>query len=291
MNVVTTIKEMKLISNEARGEGLTVVLVPTMGFLHDGHIELLNRGREEGHFLVMSLFVNPTQFNDSGDLDSYPTDIEGDLKKARAAGVDVVFMPTKEEIYPPSTPGSNGFQTSVEVRELGKNLCGASREGHFRGVATVVTKLFNIVDPHKAVFGIKDFQQLRIIEQLVSDLSMDVEIIREETVREEDGLAMSSRNKRLSKSQRESAKAIPEALKEAVDIINSGTTDSSVIIGQIKNTIEKSPDVQIDYIKVCDTLTLQDIEDIKDAKKAALIAVAVNIGNTRLIDNCLIDKN
>lgn len=289
MKTITTIKEMKLISGEARGEGLTVVLVPTMGFLHDGHIELLNRGREEGHFLVMSLFVNPTQFNDSGDLDSYPTDVEGDLEKAKAAGVDVVFMPTKEEMYPhkdPNSHASNDFQTTVEVTKLSKNLCGASREGHFHGVATVVTKLFNIVSPHKAVFGIKDFQQLRIIEQLVSDLAMDVKIIREETVREEDGLAMSSRNKRLTEAQRESAKVIPDALKGAVDAINSGTTESSVIIEKITRTIEKSPEAEIDYIKVCNPKTLEDIQNIKNT---ALIAVAVNIGKVRLIDNCLIN--
>lgn len=280
MKVIKTIKDMKLASAEARGEGLTVVLVPTMGFLHEGHIELLNRGREEGHFLVMSLFVNPTQFGKNEDLDSYPMDIEGDLKKAEEAGVDIVFMPDAGEIYP------EGFQTYVDVTELSKQLCGASREGHFRGVATVVTKLFNIVSPHKAVFGMKDFQQLTIIKRMVEDMAMDVEIVEEETVREEDGLAMSSRNSYLSESQRKAASVIPRSLNEAKNAVELGEKDALKLAKSIKKSIESEAEAVLEYVSITDPHTLAEVSEISGP---ALIALAVKIGPARLIDNCLVN--
>lgn len=281
MKTVTTIKEMKLISAEARGEGLTVVLVPTMGFLHDGHIELLNRGREEGHFLVMSLFVNPTQFGENEDLDTYPADIEGDLEKAKSAGVDVVFMPNKDEMYP------EGFQTYVEVDDLPDYLCGTNRPGHFRGVATVVTKLFNIVRPHKAVFGTKDFQQLAIIKKMIEDSSINVKIIEAETVREEDGLAMSSRNSYLSKAEREAAAVIPRALNEAKNAIELGEKNSKKIIKKLIKNIEAESMAVVEYVNICDPRSLIDVKKIEDT---VLVAVAVKIGSTRLIDNCVTEK-
>ena len=276
IRVISKVREMQGASVAARARGQEVVLVPTMGFLHDGHRELLRRGRALGDLLVLSVFVNPAQFGPKEDLGAYPRDLEGDLKMAAEEGVDIAFVPTAGEMYP------EGYQSYVDVEELSRHLCGASRPGHFRGVATVVLKLLNTVLPHKAVFGRKDFQQLRVIERMVEDLDMPVEIIGVETVREGDGLAMSSRNSYLSADERRAASVIPAALKEAREAAAGGERDCRVIVEEVKKIIEKERLAVIDYIKVSSGATLEEIDRIEGD---ALLFLAVKIGRARLIDN------
>lgn len=267
---------MREASNEARSKGKKVVLVPTMGFLHDGHRALLERGRAEGEFLVMSLFVNPSQFGPGEDFASYPRDLDRDLEIASEEGVEIVFAPDAGEMYPP------GFSTWVEVEGLSGKLCGAARPGHFRGVATVVSKLFSAVQPQKAVFGLKDFQQFRIIERMARDLDLPVDIIGVETVREPDGLAMSSRNTYLGPDERKAARAIPVSLRAARDAVGAGVRESGKIIEIVKNIMEKEPLAVIEYIKVCSGDSLEDTEE---AESGSVLFIAVRIGRARLIDN------
>ncbi|MBE7413908.1 MAG: pantoate--beta-alanine ligase [Deltaproteobacteria bacterium] len=274
--VVTSISEMRAASFEARSKGKTVVLVPTMGCLHDGHRALLKKGRAEGGLLVMSLFVNPSQFGPAEDFASYPRDLDRDLKIASEEGVDIVFAPDAGEMYPP------GFSTWVEVEGLSNRLCGASRPGHFRGVATVVLKLFNAVQPQKAVFGLKDFQQFRIIERMVRDLDLPVEVIGVETVREPDGLAMSSRNSYLTPDERMAARAIPDSLRAAREAVGAGVQESRKIVEKVKKIIEGEPLAVLEYIKVCDG---ESLEDSEEASSGSVLFLAVRIGKARLIDN------
>ncbi len=278
MNVIEGVAEMQAWSGEARAKGERIVLVPTMGFLHEGHRELLRIGKKEarGGRLVLSIFVNPAQFGPREDYRAYPRDIKRDLKIAGEEGVDAVFAPKAEEMYPA------GYQTYVEVEELSKHLCGRSRPGHFRGVATVVLKLFNVVKPHTAVFGKKDYQQLTIIKRLSKDLDLEVEIIGAETVRENDGLAMSSRNSYLGPEERKAASVIPRALDEAEALFSAGVKEGAEIRDKMKKIIEKEPLAVIEYIEVCDPDTLEGVGRITGS---ALAALAVRVGGARLIDN------
>ena len=257
----------------------TVAFVPTMGFLHEGHLSLIKEGRKIGDSLVVSIFVNPIQFAPGEDFKDYPRDLGRDLELARKNGTDVVFTPDDKELY------SNGFQTDVNLKELPSHLCGISRPVFFSGVATVVTKLFNIVKPHFAVFGRKDYQQLAVIRQMVCDLNFDIEIIGAETVREPDGLAMSSRNVYLTPEQRNSALCLYKSLQHAQNLISKGINDSKKIIDSALKMITFCKDTEIDYIAICDPQTLVDM---KKVDRKALMALAVKVGKIRLIDNMIL---
>jgi pantoate--beta-alanine ligase len=250
-----------------------------MGFFHEGHLELMRVAKQRADKLVISLFVNPIQFGPSEDYQSYPRDMDGDLSKAKGAGADIVFTPSVEEMYP------EGFQTRISVEKLGQHLCGISRPGHFDGVTTVVAKLFNITSPHVAVFGEKDYQQLTVISRMVQDLNMDIQIVGVPTVREPDGLAMSSRNTYLTPEQRKSALSLKKSLDLAEDMVSKGEKDASKIRGAIEKLILSHPLTQIDYISLCHPTTL---EDLKSVERRCLLALAVRVGKTRLIDNRLL---
>jgi len=257
----------------------TIAFVPTMGYLHKGHLSLIRKGGKIGDCLVVSIFVNPAQFAPEEDFENYPRDLERDLELARKNGADVVFTPDDKELY------SNDYQTYVNLKELPNHLCGISRPIFFSGVATVVTKLFNIVKPHFAIFGQKDYQQLVIIRQMVCDLNFDIEIIGAETVRDHDGLAMSSRNVYLTSEQRNSALCLYKSLQKAQDLLSSGINDSEIIIDSASEIIKSGTNTEIDYIAVCDPKTLIDIKKID---RQALMALAVKVGKTRLIDNMIL---
>jgi pantoate--beta-alanine ligase len=285
MKVIKDVGEMREFSAAASRRGFSPVLVPTMGFLHDGHRELLRVGRENCALpggkrpLVLSIFVNPSQFGPSEDFSTYPRDLERDLDIARSEGVDVVFAPLPEGMYP------EGFQTHVEVTELSAPLCGRLRPGHFRGVATVVLKLFNIVSPAIAIFGRKDYQQLLVIKRMVEDLNVGVDIIGVDTVREPDGLAMSSRNAYLDTNERRAALCVPRALDAALEAFRGGEAAAAAIVEKMKKIIEKEPSAVIEYIDIRDASTLAPVERVE---REALVALAVRIGKTRLIDNCVL---
>lgn len=270
---------MQARSNALRRGGKKIVLVPTMGFLHEGHLSLIRRGRELGDDLVVSIFVNPAQFAPDEDFDSYPRGFEKDCQMTEKAGVNAVFAPNAKELY------AQGFQSYVCLEKLPMHLCGLSRPVFFRGVATVVSKLFNIVKPHMAIFGEKDFQQLQVIRQMVKDLNFDIVIVGGTLVREPDGLAMSSRNTYLTPEQRVQALCLYQSLKNAQEKVRSGVTDASQIIEEASAFILSHPQAVIDYVAVCDPETL---EDVKTVDKPVLMALAVKIGKTRLIDNMIL---
>lgn len=270
---------MQARSDNMRGDGKTIVFVPTMGFLHEGHLSLVREGQKYGDDLVVSIFVNPAQFGPGEDLETYPRDFERDLELLRKEGVDAVFAPDARQIY-----GEN-FQTFVELEKLPKHLCGLSRPVFFKGVATVVTKLFNIVKPHAAIFGEKDYQQLTIIRQMVRDLNFDINIVGARTVREADGLAMSSRNIYLNPKQRMSALSLNRSLIKAQELVENGLFDTAEIIDEAANMIRSQPETEIDYIVICDPETL---DDIKTIDRPARMALAVKVGKARLIDNMLL---
>jgi pantoate--beta-alanine ligase len=263
-------------SNRLLRQGATIALVPTMGFLHKGHLTLMTEGKKRCDKTVASIFVNPTQFAPGEDLDCYPRDFQRDVALAEEKGVDIIFAPTVDDLY------GKDFQTFVELTQLPGHLCGISRPTHFRGVATIVSKLFNIVKPHVAVFGKKDFQQLAIIKQMARDLNFDVEIVGVPIVREENGLAMSSRNANLAPDQIPAALSLSGALKKAREMVEDGILNSSKIIEVGAAMINSHSGTTIDYISICDPETLVDVDTIK---KPALMALAVRLGNTRLIDN------
>lgn len=258
----------------------TICLVPTMGYLHQGHLSLMEKGKPLCDELVVSIFVNPTQFGPNEDLDAYPSDIENDMALARKAGVTAVFLPTKENLYP------KNFQTKVSLSSLPAYLCGKSRPVHFSGVATIVTKLFNIVMPDMAVFGQKDYQQLQIIQQLTRDLDFDIQIIGGGIIREKDGLALSSRNAYLSSSQRASAVSLSRSLTLARDLMAKGERNPAILRHEIETFIHSFPQTCVEYISLCNPGTLENVKQIDDT---VLLALAVKIGKTRLIDNALID--
>ena len=281
MEIIDSIARMKEKSDELIRSGKSIVFVPTMGFLHDGHLELMKIGKKQADVLVISIFVNPTQFGPTEDFDEYPRDMEGDLTKAKEVGVDLVFVPPVEEMYP------DGFQTHVTVEKITQHLCGLSRPGHFDGVATVVSKLFHIIKPHKAIFGQKDFQQLIVIKRMAKDLNMDIEVIGVPTVRESDGLAMSSRNRYLSPEQRESALSLKKSLDLAHQLFGQGEKEADKIKTAMQKLILSFPFTEIDYVTICDPITMEDIDTLEDQ---SLVALAVRVGKTRLIDNALIGE-
>jgi pantoate--beta-alanine ligase len=274
--VVRTVAELRGAMAEARRQRLTVGLVPTMGALHEGHLSLIRAARARNDFVVVSIFVNPTQFGPGEDLARYPRPLDDDLALCAANGVDLVFHPTPEVMYPP------GFCTGVEVAGLQDVLEGASRPGHFRGVATVVLKLFNQVGPDRAYFGQKDAQQVRIVQQMVRDLNVPVEVVVCPTVREPDGLALSSRNRYLDTGQRATAVVLSRALDKAVQQARQGERDPAVLVRRLTERIAAAPGAVLDYAVCVDADTLQCAESLD---RPALLAVAVRFGSTRLIDN------
>ena len=270
--------EMQKFSLNEKVNGKKISFVPTMGYLHEGHLSLMRKAKEYGDILVVSIFVNPTQFGPNEDLNRYPRDFEGDTEKCKSVGVDVIFYPTNENMY------DKNFQTYVTVEKVTKNLCGLSRPIHFRGVATVVSKLFNIVLPDYAFFGEKDFQQLVVIKQMVKDLNFPVKVIGCPIVREEDGLAMSSRNAYLNEEERKQALCLYKSILKVKELFNSGERNAEKLIEEAKKVINEHPLAEIDYVKIVDINTMEDIKGEID--KDALYALAVKIGKTRLIDNC-----
>ena len=270
---------MQAYSNSVRTEGKTISFVPTMGFLHQGHASLLELGRKKADVLVLSIFVNPSQFGANEDLDAYPRNLEGDLAIAERCGVDAVFTPKPSDIYP------DGYETYISLESLPDHLCGLSRPGHFRGVATVVAKLFNIVKPHFSFFGQKDFQQLAVIKRMVKDLDFDVDVIGAPIIREADGLAMSSRNSYLKPDQRKSSLCLFEAIRMAEKMVSEGTKNARDIISEAEKIISSRPEAVVDYLSVVNPDTFED-ERILD--KPCLFALAVKIGSTRLIDNTVL---
>jgi pantoate--beta-alanine ligase len=273
---------MMSITRELRGEGRRIGLVPTMGALHEGHLSLMGRAREMCDTVVASVFVNPAQFGPNEDFDRYPRDLAHDAELAFTRGVDFIFAPAPDDMYP------EGFSTYVAVEGLSEKLEGASRPGHFRGVTTVVNKLFNIVHPHFAFFGRKDAQQVIIIKRMARELAMDVEIVVGPTVREEDGLALSSRNLYLSTDERRAAIVLRRALERARTLSNGGERDSARIISTMRAIIEAEPLARIDYIAITDTNQLSYVETIPQ-DVPILISLAVFIGKTRLIDNIVLN--
>lgn len=280
MEVIKKISEMKKISKLWKKEGYKISFVPTMGFLHEAHLALVKKARELGDKTVVSIFVNPLQFGPKEDFREYPRDLERDLALLEKEKVDVVFVPDVEEMYPPD------FQTYVEVTKLTTGLCGAFRPGHFKGVTTVVLKLFNIVNPDIAIFGEKDYQQLQVIRQMVKDLNLNIEIVSHPTVREEDGLAMSSRNTYLSSEERKSATALYKALLLAKKLVKEGEKDSQKIKDEMERFIHGFPFTKVQYIEFVDP---QSLEPVKKIDRPVVCALAVFVGKARLIDNMLID--
>lgn len=274
--IIKSVSAMKKFSDSLRKKGLTIGFVPTMGFLHEGHLSLVKEACKHNDAVIVSIFVNPTQFGPKEDLKKYPRDIKRDLKLLSEFGVDAVFCPKPSDMYP------EGYKTNIDVVGLSDKLCGASRPGHFRGVATVVAKLFNIVKPDNAYFGAKDFQQLKIIKKMVRDLNLDVNIISMPIIREKDGLAMSSRNSYLSKEDRAKAPVINRALELAKLLAAEGVRDAKKIKTAMSKLINSEKHFKIDYISICDPDTLVEKNMVKGA---TLIAVAAYLGRTRLIDN------
>lgn len=279
MEVFSRIEPLRAYLQEMRGRGASIGLVPTMGYFHEGHLSLMRAARKENDVVVVSLFVNPTQFGPNEDLDRYPRDFDRDQRLAAEVGVDAIFAPTPEEMYPP------GYATYVEVERLSQGLCGQSRPGHFRGVATVVCKLFNIVQPDRAYFGQKDFQQQLIIRRMVRDLNFPLTIVTVPTVREPDGLAMSSRNAYLSPEERKSALALIRSLKQGEALIRSGERQAQKIRQAMAETLGSDPRVCIDYVEVRDPESLEPVFTIDGE---VLLAVAAFVGQTRLIDNLVV---
>lgn len=279
MQITNSIVHIQALAIAPEREGRRIALVPTMGYLHEGHASLLREGRKRCDLLVLSIFVNPIQFGKNEDLDRYPRDLERDYKLAEACGVDIVFIPTAAEMYP------DGFQTGVTVRDISLPLCGGSRPGHFDGVATVVAKLFNIVRPDVALFGSKDYQQLAVIRRMTADLNMPVEIVGMPIVRETDGLAMSSRNAYLSPAERQSALCLYQAISRARELFAAGERSVAVLMQAARAVIEQEAAAAIEYVELRDGTLLQEQQIADDH---TLLALAVKIGQTRLIDNCLL---
>jgi pantoate--beta-alanine ligase len=277
MEVVKTIAEFRSL-RASLPEPLG--FVPTMGYLHEGHLSLVRQAKAENKSLVVSIFVNPTQFAPNEDLDRYPRDLEGDLSLLEKEGVDIVFAPSAEEMYPPV------FSSRVEVDKLTRRLEGASRPGHFAGVTTVVAKLFNIVQPTRAYFGQKDAQQAIVIKKMVADLNINLEVIVLPTVREPDGLAMSSRNSYLNAEERQAALVLHRALMLVQGLWSQGEKDAEKLRNEMAKLIGKEPLANIDYISIADIKTL---EELKELKTPALVSMAVKIGKTRLIDNVVLE--
>jgi len=278
--ICKTIAEIKSFICKCKERGDTVGLVPTMGYLHEGHLSLMKKARKLCDIVVISIFVNPTQFGPQEDFEKYPRDMKRDAALAEAVGVDAIFAPEAAEMYPPD------FCTYVEVGGITEKLCGRSRPGHFKGVATVVTKLFNIVQPDLAVFGWKDAQQALVIKQMVRDLNMDVKVITGPTVREADGLAMSSRNVYLSPEERKAALVLPRSLEAAREAVGNGERDAVKIKDMVVDMIKSEPLAEIDYVEIC---RLPDLKEVASIEGQVMLAMAVKFGDTRLIDNVVLE--
>lgn len=276
---IEKIAEMRRLVKHAHAAGQTVGLVPTMGALHEGHLSLIRRARAENDVVVVSIFVNPTQFGPHEDFARYPRPWERDVRLAEEAGADVVFHPSAEEMYP------EGYSTWVEVEGLTEGLCGASRPGHFRGVATVVTKLLHICQPERVYFGQKDAQQLAVIRRMVRDLDFPVEVVDCPTVREADGLALSSRNTYLSPEERAQAPVLYRALREVERLVQTGETQVSELVAAARAVLAKAPLAQVEYVEIVDA---ESLEPVARVEGPCLVALAVRFGDTRLIDNVLI---
>lgn len=270
---------MREISDRKRADGLKIGLVPTMGALHEGHLSLIGRAADICDYCVVSIFVNPTQFGPSEDFTRYPRDIEGDARLVEKAGAQLIFAPDSSGMYP------GGYATFVTVERLTEPLCGRSRPTHFRGVTTVVAKLFAIVNPHIAVFGQKDAQQLAVIKRMVRDLDMRVEIVSCPIVREPDGLAMSSRNRYLSEAEREQAPVLYRSLSAAQELVDAGVTDAREIERKIRGMLAGSPLLSVEYVEIVDPDEMTAVEDVRGG---VLIALAARLGKTRLIDNIVL---
>ena len=276
MKIITSITEMQSLAGSLRSEGKTIGFVPTMGFLHEGHLSLMRRAREENDIVVASIFVNPTQFGPAEDFDRYPRDAGGDRKKCESVGVDVLFLPEAPEMYP------EGVSVFVTVEKLSDVLEGAIRPGHFRGVATVVAKLFNIVKPHRSYFGRKDYQQCAVIRAMVRGLNLAVEVIVLPTMRESDGLAMSSRNIYLDPEERRAASVLWRALQEAENLVRAGERSAGTIQQAMRRVLDQEQAVTVEYAEIADTETLAPLSSVRAGTVALL---AVRLGRIRLIDN------
>lgn len=276
MKIVSTVNDVRSTVKEWKKNGLKVGLVPTMGFLHEGHLSLIKKAVLENDKVVVSVFVNPTQFGPNEDFEAYPRDLNKDAALCEEAGADLIFHPEPEEMYP------DGFCSSVNMTGLTDALCGKSRPIHFQGVCTVVSKLFNIVAPDNAYFGEKDAQQLAIIKRMVKDLNFDIKITGCPIIREEDGLAKSSRNTYLNPEERQAAIVLSKAVKCGRSLVEGGEKDSAVILKEMKSIIENEPLARIDYVEIVDMNTMKNIDKVKGD---VLCAMAVYIGKTRLIDN------
>jgi len=282
MKIIKSISDMQEMSNRLKRAGKRISFVPTMGFLHEGHLRLVDVAKRYGDVVIVSIFVNPTQFGPKEDLSRYPRDVRGDCSKLSKRGADIVFLPFSKDIY------AEDFQTFVEVNELQKPLCGKYRPNHFRGVATIVAKLFNIVMPDYAIFGKKDYQQFILIKQMVKDLNFPVKIIGVETVRERDRLAMSSRNTYLSVEDRETARHFAESLYLASKMYRDGQfRNPSGIIKYVKGYLSQFKEIRVQYVEILDA---RNLTEVKDFTQDMVLASAVFVGKTRLIDNRILKK-
>ena len=282
MEIINRKQRMFSIARKLRRENKTVAFVPTMGALHEGHLALVREAKQSADAVIVSIFVNPAQFNDKADLERYPRDLTADAARLTEFGVDYIWAPETSEVYP------DGFSTYVYVEGVSEGLEGSARPGHFRGVATVVTILFNTVRPDKAFFGQKDAQQVAVIKRLTTDLGFETEIVVVPTVREESGLAMSSRNELLTPEEREKAAVIFRALKEAKVAFRNGARNASELVEIARRTIESEPDARIDYVSAVDAESLEPVEKIDD--REILLSTAVYFGKVRLIDNVVINR-
>ncbi|EIW19172.1 MULTISPECIES: pantoate--beta-alanine ligase [Pelosinus] len=280
MRIIETIEEMKIFVKQVKARGLSIGLVPTMGSLHEGHLTLMRQAKEQSDIVVVSIFVNPTQFGPNEDYTKYPRDLTGDSVQAGTAGVDVIFHPQAQEMYP------KGYSSFIEIDGITQKLCGLSRPGHFRGVATVVTKLFNVIQPDIAFFGQKDAQQVLVLQRMASDLNMNIVIEIVPIVREKDGLAMSSRNAFLSVEERRAALVLSSSLQLAKQLVTSGEINVEAIRQQVIASIQLEELAQIDYVEIHSYPLLETIDQIIGK---TLLALAVRIGNTRLIDNIILE--
>lgn len=277
MLTAKSVNELKAILKNKWREGIDIGFVPTMGAFHDGHLSLIRRAVKENDYTVVSIFVNPIQFSPGEDLETYPRDLEGDLERSKKEGVDLVFTPSAKEMY------EEGHSTYVEVKGLSDKLCGPYRPGHFKGVATIVLKLFNLIKPKRAYFGLKDYQQYQIIRRMVSDLNLDIEIIGCPIVREKDGLAMSSRNLYLSNEERKAATILYETLKYGQKLFDEGERSTKILKSKMEEKIRSEALVRkVDYISIVQKETLEEVDK---AYRGAIIATALWIGKARLIDN------
>jgi pantoate--beta-alanine ligase len=282
MEISSDPRDMQGLARGWRGQSLKIVLVPTMGFFHQGHVSLMEYGRTVGDRLVVSLFVNPAQFGPAEDLGRYPRDLERDARLAREAGVDCLYTPEAASMYP------EGYQTYVEVEQLSQGLCGARRPGHFKGVATVVLKLFHQVTPQVAVFGEKDYQQLLVVKRLAADLNVPTEIVGRPIVREPDGLALSSRNSYLNPEERAAALCLYRGIQAARELVAAGENSREQIVAGVKEIITRTPFTRIDYVALVNPATLQEVEAIQGE---ARLLLAVWVNKTRLIDNTMLSES